>query len=211
MSIEHQAIVSVEKAELVVTPWPHLALRDFLPWDYYAELLAHWPVEADWRELVYPDQRKPDGTYRRQQLMLTETDVLKELTNALCSTTLQAVLFERLGVSMEVRAWPQPILVDDEAGYWIRQHPDVQTKIVTLQVYLPEDDSTIEMGTDLVGPTVRTLDFSPNEGFVFHPTRSTIHQVPKDRCHHRRRSIQVIWYDSTTPNVSYFNKGGKKK
>ena len=61
----------------------------------------------------------------------------------------------------------------------------------------------------LNGPTVRTLDFLPNEGFVFHPTRNTIHQVPEGRCHHRRRSIQVIWYDSKTPNVSYFNQGKK--
>ena len=86
MRIQDHAIASVEDAEFVVTPWPHLALREFLPWDYYAELLAHWPVEADWRELVYPDQRKPDGTYRRRQLMLTETVTLAAGPERMVST-----------------------------------------------------------------------------------------------------------------------------
>lgn len=203
--ITDTALGSVERADLEITPWPHLVVHNFLPWDYYAQLLAHWPTR-DWRELNYPDQRKPDGHFRRQQLMLTQTDQCQELRYAMESPMLQYAIFEKLGVDTETVAWPQPILVDDEAGYWIRPHPDVRTKIVTLQVYLPEDDSTIEMGTDLMGPTIKTLDFTPNDGYVFHPTSQTMHQVPKGRCEHRRRSLQVIWYNSKQPNVSYFQQ-----
>jgi hypothetical protein len=203
--IQHRAVDAIENAQLVHGPWPHLEIQDFLPWDFYAELLAHWPTEG-WKELVYPDQRKPDGSYRRQQLMLSELDVLPELLEALRSPTFHAATFDRLNLDRSLKAHPFPMLVDDEPGYWIRQHPDTTTKIVTLQIFLPEDDSTPEMGTELVGPFVDTVPFLPNSGYAFHPTRETIHQVRQGMCEHRRRSIMVIWYDSDAPNISYFKK-----
>lgn len=204
VTIQHRAVEAIEKAEFFPTPWPHIVIRDFLPWNYYAELLAEWP-DRDWKELVYPDQKKPDGTYRRKQLMLTETDQLRELREAMISPTLQAAVFEKLRIDRNLHAFPTPILVDDEAGYWIRSHPDTPTKIVTLQIYLPEDDSHPEMGTELLGATVKPLEFLANTGFAFHPTNQTNHQVREGICHHRRRSLQLIYYNSARPNISYLN------
>lgn len=206
-NIQDTALRSIEAAELCPSPWPHLEVHDFLPWDFYAQLLAHWPgPDEAWKELIYPDQRKPDGTYRRKQLMLTEVAVLPELTSALKSDEVKKLFYSRLGLQSDIRSFPFPMLVDDEAGYWIRPHPDVTTKIITFQLFLPEDDHMLQAGTELLGAGVKQTLYLPNEGYAFHPAPNTTHQVRQGQCPDRRRSIMVIYYNSEKPNISYFQK-----
>lgn len=203
MTILSHALRSIEAAPLDVVPWPHLEISGFLPWDFYARLLADWPTEG-WEELVYPDQKKPDGHYRRKQLDLTKSELLPELTNAMTSPAFKEAMFRRLKLDGATKAFAFPMLIDDEPGYWIRLHPDTPAKIVTFQVYLPEDESTLEMGTELVGNGAMVLlQFWPNSGFAFHPTAITNHQVREGQCMHRRRSIQVTFYNNQNPNVAY--------
>ncbi len=178
---------------MITDPWPHLVIDEFLPTDTYEELLENWPTEG-WKELKHPDQQKPDGTFRRKQLLL-EGELAREMT----SPELQEVVFRRLDV--DEKGFPFPFLTDDEPGYWIRPHPDTLAKIVTLQIYLPGDRSSPEMGTRLIGEFTSLVPFLPNSGYAFHPTKDTLHQVSE--CGSRRRSLMVIWYDREKPRISH--------
>ena len=88
--------------------------------------------------------------------------------------------------------FPQPVLYADFDGYSIKPHPDTRRKVLTMLIYMPEDESQRELGTTVykVSPMgvfawksyglvkVKTADFLPNTGFAFvviHPAHSLLH------------------------------------
>jgi len=201
--IERWMIESVEtRSELHESPFVHAHLRDFLPPDVYTELTQNWP-DTGWQELVHPDQLKPDGTYRRRQLRVL--DAWPELGIALEGPALLDA-FSRVLRRPVQRAFPQALLLDDEAGYWIRPHPDTRNKQITVQVYLPDTDAHPEMGTWMMGraqPDSRFVEYRPNTGFAFPVTQNSNHEVKAGACTAPRRSLQVLYYDSERPNIRY--------
>ena len=43
--------------------------------------------------------------------------------------------------------YPQPVLYADFDGYAIKPHPDTRRKVLTIMIYMPEDESQRELGT----------------------------------------------------------------
>lgn len=108
-------------------------------------------------------------------------------------------------------AYPRPTLIRDLSGYWIAPHPDSRAKIVTVQFYLPRDDSQRALGTTLyrrrllnprvlLAPSnmyepVRRLEFSPNTGYLFPVGSRSWHgreEVPAGAG--ERHSILLVYY-----------------
>jgi hypothetical protein len=102
-------------------------------------------------------------------------------------------LAERLGVSEQavpdIECGHEIMLVRDTEDYVIKPHPDGLNKLVTLQFYLPPDQSQLELGTSLFrrhrgffGSTfeeVKRFPFKPNSAYAFavsdSPTRTSWH------------------------------------
>ena len=98
---------------------------------------------------------------------------------------------KRSGESWPVPMHPRPVLYTDLNGYAIKPHPDTRRKVLTMQIYLPSDESQRELGTAIykVSPMGvfawksyglvkdKTVPFLPNSGYAFvviHPAYSLL-------------------------------------
>ena len=85
--------------------------------------------------------------------------------------------------------FPRPVVYADLDGYAIKPHPDTRRKVLTMQIYLPSDDTQRDLGTTIykISPMGvfawksygltkdKTLPFLPNTGYAFvviHPAYS---------------------------------------
>jgi hypothetical protein len=130
---------------------------------------------------------------------------------ALCSSTVKAAFVRRLAPMLERRfgpryadvgLYPIPILTRDGAGYNINIHSDALSKGITVQFYLPRDESIAHVGTvfhtelpDGERPRVSKMRFWPNTGYAFAVDHNTHHSVdlvgPEVRT---RDSILLTYY-----------------
>jgi len=205
--VDDHLISELAKGFKYKEPWPHVCFENLLPWDYYYTFLGNWPDLQDfnWHELVHPDQLRTDGTYGRKQQEVRA--YFPELADTLQSEEFAHYVFNMLDYPAPDPSYPMALLIDDEPGYWIRPHPDTPTKIATMQIYLPETNEHPEMGTSMIAQrkdkAPHRVPYLPNSGYAFKVSPHSWHEVESGQCHHRRRSIQVIWYNSPNPGIRY--------
>jgi len=105
------------------------------------------------------------------------------IARALCSRELELAfkrkfrraLEERFGKPAEkIGVYPIPILLRDQPGYRIGIHSDVRKKAITVQFYLPADESQRHIGTifhesNTAPGAERTtqMAFMPSSGYAF--------------------------------------------
>src|SRR6266550_3203062 len=160
---------SVRSAHADDAPFYHLRFDRVFPDDFYAEMLEAMPVAEDYRAMSgkakvgssRPD-RKPTRTkidlfpeYLRH-LSPEKRAIWEMVGQTLCSKELKRVFVERLAPGLERRfgpnfarvgMYPVPILTRDIPGYRIYKHTDSLWKGITVQLYLPADNSTPHIGT----------------------------------------------------------------
>ncbi len=208
-------------------PFPHLTFPGFFPDDVYRRLLASWPDLDRYVDLNGARTRKQYTLWdRRVEAGDPERTALwRTVSDALSAPEIQAALRERLDKGLRIRAkgsgeaWPvpmhpQPVLYADFDGYAIKPHPDTRRKVLTVLVYMPEDDSHPELGTSVykVSPMgvfhwksyglvkVKTAPFTRNTGFAFvviHPAHSLLHTS-----WHGRDTIAL---DNSRPRMTILN------
>ena len=208
-------------------PFPHLVFPGFFPEDVYRRLLKSWPdldryVDLNGartrKQYTLWDQRVEAGDPERTALWRTVSD-------ALSAPEIQAALRERLKKGLEMRSkgsgdgwpvpmYPQPVLYADFDGYAIKPHPDTRRKVLTMLIYMPEDESQRELGTTVykISPMgvfawktyglvkEKTTAFLPNAGFAFaviHPAHSLLHAS-----WHGRETISL---DNAKPRMTLLN------
>lgn len=141
--------------------------------------------------------------------MLNNDDALKipeskrsfwvELSATFRNPALRTALLAKLGMAENlVVADPKVLLVRDVDGYRIGPHPDNPNKAVTLQFYLPRDQSRPHLGTELYrdrrGECVKRMRFAPNHGYAFAVTRQSWHGVPKHDLSAGPRAVLIVYY-----------------
>jgi len=185
---------SLRNAKVFSKPYPHLAFEKFWPEDFYRELLAKRPELDNYVQLNRENTRRQftlfDGSCdagddERRALWKLVSDVL-------ASPEIEAALREVLDEGFRIRAkgsneewpvkmYPRPVVYTDFDGYAIKPHPDTRRKVLTMMVYMPEDDSQIDLGTTLykISPMgvfawksyglveEKTVPFLPNTGMAF--------------------------------------------
>jgi hypothetical protein len=89
----------------------------------------------------------------------------------------------------------------DVDGYEIKEHPDVETKLFTLQTYFPEkEDDDINLGTQLFDQNkriVKVVKYLKNTGYFFFPSNSepiTWHGFLDKKIKHKRHSILINYF-----------------
>jgi len=204
-TIEH-AVRSIDAAPEGEQPFHHLRLRDFFPHDLYAAMVAAMPANGDYRGMsgrARTDTQR-DGVATRTKIDLFPESVRRlpdakrpvwdVVTAALRSPEVRDAFVRRLSLPLERRFgsryrqlgfYPIPSLTRDVAGYSIGVHPDTRWKGITVQLYLPRDESIAHVGTVFhrkVGPGKQyevgvKMPFTPNSGYAFAVGPDTYHSV----------------------------------
>jgi hypothetical protein len=190
---QEQMVAAVERAELQTAPFDHIYMEGVLDPASYGALLAGMPDRRFYHDLRHQDAVRKDGTSTRLRMYLYP-ELLRRLpeeqrhawvpvAEALCSPELELAfkrkfrraLEERFGKPAEkIGVYPIPILLRDQPGYRIGIHSDVKKKAITVQFYLPRDDSQRHVGTifhesDRGEGARRTtqMPFMPSSGYAF--------------------------------------------
>jgi hypothetical protein len=197
---------SVQKAHADDTPFLHLRFDRVFPDDFYMAMLQAMPVADDYRAMSGKSKvgsSRPDRKPTRAKIDLFP-EYVRHLTpekravwdvagRVLRSKELEGAFVQRLAPGLErrfganfakVRMYPVPILTRDIPGYRIFKHTDSLWKGITVQFYLPPDNSTPHVGTIFheVLPNGRKpkkaqMPFSPNTGYAFAVADNTWHSA----------------------------------
>jgi hypothetical protein len=195
---------SVEQARAVETPFYHLRFDRVFPADVYAAMLREMPVASDYRPLPgrYNTNILDDGSSTRVKIDLFPEYIRRmpahkrglwdTIGRALCSNAVRDAFVRRLAPALERRfgseyrdtgMFPIPVLTRDLPKYEIIPHTDTQWKGITVQFYLPPDDTTEHIGTIFHEGPERGLvkackmPFLPNTGYAFAVGSDTWHSA----------------------------------
>jgi len=226
-SIVNHGRTSILAGTLFEKPYPHLIFENFFADDLYRRLISHWPDIDRYVDLNGARTRKQYTLWdRRVEAGDPErTELWRTVSDAVSAPEIEAALRERLMSGLRIRQkasgepwpvpmYPQPVLYADFDGYAIKPHPDTRRKVLTVLIYMPEDDSHPELGTTIykVSPMgvfhwksyglvkVKTAAFVPNTGFAFvviHPAHSLLHTS-----WHGRETISI---DNSKPRMTILN------
>jgi hypothetical protein len=188
-------VANIEAGRAVEKPFLHLEFDRVFPDDVYAKMLTAMPSNADYRALPGHDKGNllPDGRSTRVKIDLFP-EYIRHLTaekhriwdvvgRALCAEDVQAAFARRLAPGLkrrfgdawhEVGMYPIPVLTRDIPGYRINPHVDSRWKGITVQLYLPRDESATHIGTifhdRLPDGSLKKncqMRFAPNTGYAF--------------------------------------------
>ncbi|HVZ53930.1 MAG TPA: hypothetical protein VG986_18320 [Pseudolabrys sp.] len=186
---------SIDAARAVEKPFFHLELDHVFPDDLYARILALMPQSRDYRPMHGRSKGLDldDGTHTRVKIDLfpeyirnlpPEKRALWDVVGrALCSDEVKQAFRRRLAPGLSKRfgpdfakvgMYPIPILTRDIPGYLIPPHTDTHWKGITVQLYVPKDESATDIGTifhdvlpDGSMPKHTRMRFAPNTGYAF--------------------------------------------
>src|SRR6202049_3442556 len=197
---------SVRNAREGSVPFYHLQFDRVFPPDFYAEMLRTMPDENDYRPMSGKSKMgssRPDGKPTRTKIDLFP-EYIRHLPpekfaawnvvgRVLRSDEGKAALVQHLAPGLKGRVggnfanvgmYPVPILTRDIPGYRVFKHADSLWKGITVQLYLPSDDSTTHVGTifhevlpDGKKPKKKQMPFPPNTGYAFAVESDTWHSA----------------------------------
>lgn len=221
-SAEADLVAAVERSVLRHRPFDHIYMEDVLNPASYAALLAAMPERRFYHELVHHDALRADGSSTRLRMYLypellwrlpaRQKRVWMPIARALCSERLLDALKRKFRIALEGRfgkpverigLYPVPILLRDQPGYRIGIHADAPTKAITVQFYLPGNESQRHLGTifhegesgDAAERTER-LPFLPATGYAFPvaESKSWHSAVTSEAGDGERVSMMVTYY-----------------
>jgi len=234
-AVRANAVNAILSAQAFRKPYPLILFQNFFPSDFYARLLQRFPDverfaglngDGTRREYALYDERADPGSEEARELWSIVRRVLS-------SVEVASALREKLDEGFRIRSkksgegWPipmhpRPVLYTDLNGYAIKPHPDTRRKVLTMQIYLPQDETQRELGTTIykISPKGvfawksyglvkdKTVPFLPNSGYAFvviHPAYSLLRSswhgreaitVPVER---PRLSILNTYYREPAP------------
>jgi hypothetical protein len=186
-------------------PFHHLQFDRVFPDDVYAAMVAAMPVTTDYRRMSgrRKEDVREDGVPTRVKIDLfpeyirslppDKRPIWDIVGRALCSPEVQQALVRRLAPELrrrfgekfaEVGLYPIPVLTRDVPGYKILPHTDTLWKAITVQLYLPRDDSHVKIGTIFHGRSpdgtltrAAQMRFARNTGYAFAVSDASWHSA----------------------------------
>lgn len=227
---------SVRAARSSDRPFEHIVLEQVFPEDLYGAMLSAMPVRSYYRPISGRGHVRNliDGVHTRVKVDLfpeyirglpqEQRSIWTLVGRALCSDELKEAFVERLTPGLmrrfglrfsKTRLYPIPILTRDVPGYFISPHPDTRWKAITVQFYLPPDETISNVGTifyEMMGDgnlreEVR-MQFLPNSGYAFAVGKETWHAVDKVGPEVKTRdSILLTYFVDDGPLFFIRNRG----
>ena len=197
-SVEHITDL-IARTPLDQDPFCHVYMDKVFPSEIYQGIMENLPDPGLYHPLNLRLYSRDDGISTRDLFHLTPdallklperqrvfwTMVVKLVGHPAIKSTIFAKLApdiaERFGVNEDdvpqIRCEYEIMLMRDTQDYRIKPHPDGLNKIVTMQFYLPPDDSQLSLGTSLYKRNkklfrssfeeVKRFEFRPNSGYAF--------------------------------------------
>jgi hypothetical protein len=234
---EHVA-AAVDASSSFDAPFTHLVLDRVFPEEVYAVMLANMPGARDYRPMHGRSKGHDleDGTHTRVKIDLfpeyirhlppQKRAVWDVVGRALCSKMVKDAFVRRLAPALERRfggdyaatgMYPIPILTRDIPGYLITPHTDTRWKGITVQLYLPQDASTMHIGTifheklaDGSLPKVKQMKFAPNTGYAFAVGTDTWHSADAVGAEVETRDSILLTYFVDAGALRFFRNRGKR-
>jgi hypothetical protein len=231
-------VQSIDAARVDQTPFYHLQFDRVFPDDVYTSMLAAMPVAADYRPMSgrAKGNDMADGTHTRVKIDLfpeyirhlpaEQRSVWHVVGRALCSRPVQDAFVRRLAPMLKRRFgenfakvgfYPVPILTRDIPGYRIYPHTDTHWKGITVQLYLPRDDSAIHVGTifheklpDGGMPKKAQMKFAPNSGYAFAVGDDTWHSADPVGPEVKTRDSILLTYFVDAGVLRFLRNRGKR-
>lgn len=211
----NQLIEKISAAPVDSRPTQNIYMEEMFPPAIYQEMLMRLPKDEDLDFIEHPDAVLPNGRKTRKLLDLSPESIERlqpedrafwtEMMGILTSTKLQIALFHKFRDSLEMRfgnKWPDavtvPIFYRDYPGYRIGEHTDAPYKLVTMQFYLPRDNSQRHLGTSFhlrennQFKLLKTNDFKPNSAYAFVRTDESWHSVKQLADHESIRNTLAL-------------------
>jgi hypothetical protein len=198
-------VQSIDGARIAAAPYYHLEFDRFFPDDVYQSMLTSMPAVQDFRPMHGRSRGHDlaDGTHTRMKIDLfpeylrhlppKQRTLWATVGRALCSKEVQSAFVRRLAPGLArrfgpefatVSMFPTPALTRDIPGYYLPPHTDTHWKGITVQLYLPPDISTTQIGTFLHEvapdgnlPKAKQVPFAPNTGNAFSVGDDTWHSA----------------------------------
>lgn len=162
------ACYQVLNAPLRLSPAPHFYISGIFPADFYAQMLQHFPAQADFKQMRASAHGNMGIHESRHYLSYFDDDWRKlpgaqgafwgALCAALSAGSFHAAVTAKFGAYLDLpRKWAlgehQDILmISDRSGYMISPHTDTPQKLFSLLFYCPVDDTHPELGTSFYAP-----------------------------------------------------------
>ncbi len=214
---------AIGRAPVTTDPFDHVQLESVLPAPEYRMVVGALPPDRYYRELRHSDALLPDGRSARLQFPLLPSNIarlpdgLRQTWTAIAAAVTSPPVVDawrhRFAAALErttgrpvqrIRLRPYATLFRDLGGYRISIHPDSPRKAITVQLYLPADDSQLHLGTlfhrrrdDGSFVIAKAMRFAPNTGYAFAVTPTSYHSVDPMRLGDRPRNsmMVIISYD----------------
>jgi hypothetical protein len=229
---------AVEAARAGEAPFHHLVFERVFPEEVYAAMLAAMPLASDYRPMSgrSKDHDLANGVPTRVKIDLfpeyirrlppQKCAVWDVVGRALCSHELKQAFVRRLAPGLgrrfgadfaKVGMYPIPILTRDIPGYKIPPHPDTRWKGITVQLYLPRDDTTSHIGTifherlpDGSLPKRAQMKFLPNTGYAFAVGEDTWHSADTVGPEVKTRDSILLTYFVDAGLLRFLRNRGKR-
>jgi hypothetical protein len=231
-------VTSVQAALPSDAPFTHLVLDRVFPDDVYAAMLANMPDTADYRPMHgrAKGHDLADGTHTRvkidlfpeyiRHLPLQKRAVWDVVGRALCTAEVRDAFKRRLAPALQRRfggayarvgMYAIPVLTRDIPGYLITPHPDTRWKGITVQLYLPRDESISHVGTifhqvlpDGSLKKNKQMKFAPNTGYAFAVGNDTWHSADRIGPEVKTRDSILLTYFVDAGPVRFWRNRGKR-
>jgi hypothetical protein len=213
-------IASVSAAPIVEHPFSHIITSACFQVEAYREMQDNLPADDAYSIMKNADTvlgadkkaRLRFGFTPIEMRKLTEKQlpVWSTIRDALSSVALETVMREKFRAALEGRFGAgvhftlQPVLelMRDSPGYEIGIHTDIPFKVMTLQFYLPADESLSDLGTTYYEKRGEEFiktgrnKFLPNTGHAFVVNDHSWHSateldIPRDV---KRNSLMLLYY-----------------
>jgi hypothetical protein len=192
---------AIESAAEDREPFAHIRLAEVFPPELYSQMLDAMPARDDYRRMSGRARSAREDVRTKLDLLPEwignlppqKKRVWEVVSNALRSSPVREAFMRRLAPGLERRfgsvhsrvgMYPLPVLTRDVPGYRIKIHPDTRRKGMTIQIYLPRDDSIEHVGTvfhkrgaDGSFTAATRMPFRPNTGYAFAVGADTYHSV----------------------------------
>ena len=236
-SLPDHLIRTVTDARLEREPFCHVYMEGIFPPEFYYLLLRSFPPQELYAPLNLRKWIRADGTSTRDQFFLTPENLAKltpesarlwsTFVRAATDVDIKRAIFAKLAPDLaarfgiaedavpEIECAHEIMLLRDTEDYVIKPHPDGLNKFVTLQVYLPSDESQLELGTSLFrrrrtvfGSTfeeVKRFPFRPNSAYAFpvsdSPNRTSWHGRERLSSVAGVRNTLMVLFQKVTPRT----------
>jgi hypothetical protein len=237
LPLRDHLVAKVEGAALERQPFCHFYMEGVFPAQMYPAVLRSLPPQELYEPLNLRKWVRADGTSTRDEFHLTAENLAKlpgaladfwtPVVRAMTDPALRRAFFAKLAPDLaerfaipEDRVPEMPCeyevrLVRDTEDYRIKPHPDGLNKIVTVQLYLPQDESTLDLGTSLfrrrqrlIGGSfeeVKRFPFKPNSGYAFAvsdgPDRKSWHGRERLVGFNGVRNTLMLLFQQTSPHT----------